>query len=325
MQSTIASVRAGIRKGARSAAKRARSVTVQDVSLVDVLQSLPERADDRAFWMTAGEHLLSLYYDRMPETGIDVAEQDWDTIIILDACRYDLFEEKRPESWPASLRVRSRSSHTTGFYKANFTGGPYLDTVLVTANPKAVKERGDKFHDVVKVYETDWDDDKGTVMPDAMARATIEAHEKYPDKRIVSHWIQPHYPFVGGKGGGYKFDGEAIWYDLMRGNLDPEDVYEDYAATLEMAIPYVQDVLDVVDGRTVVTSDHGNLFGEHPWFYPFPIYGHPRGIKHPDLVDVPWTVIDQGARRKTSAGESRVVDAGDDDEVKARLESLGYV
>jgi hypothetical protein len=325
MQSSISTARAALRKRVESVSERANRVTVQDVSVLDVLRTLPERADDRAFWMTAGEALLSLYYDRLPETGLDFAAQDWDTMIILDACRYDLFEEKRPESWPTSLRVRSRASHTTGFYKANFTDGPYLDTVLVTANPKAVQERGDAFHDVIKVYETDWDDEKGTVMPDAMARATIEAHENYPDKRVVSHWIQPHYPFVGGDGGGYDFLGEAIWYDLMRGTVDPETVYADYAATLEMAIPYVQEVLDAIEGRTVVTSDHGNLFGEHPWFYPAPIYGHPRGIKHPDLVDVPWSVIDQGPRREVTEGESRVADAGSDDEVKARLESLGYV
>ena len=308
-----------------SIVERLKSVSVQDVRLVDAAREVPKRADDRAFWMTAGEHLLSLYYDRTPNNGVDVAAQDWDTLVILDACRYDLFEEKRPEEWPAALRVRSRSSHTTGFYRENFTGGPYLDTVLVTANPKAVRERGDKFHDVIKVYETDWDDEKGTVLPDVMANATLEAHERYPDKRIVSHWIQPHYPFIGGDGGSYKFDGETIWYDLMRGELDAAEVYGDYAATLEMTIPHVQRVLDEMDGRTVVTSDHGNLFGERPWFYPLPIYGHPRGIKHPALVDVPWMVFDTGSRRETTAGEGRVVDAGDDDEVKERLESLGYV
>lgn len=304
---------------------RTDSVTVHGVPITHALNSLPNRAGDRAFWIAVAEHLLAEYYDRFPLVGIDVMEQDWDTLILLDACRYDLFEEERPDSWPAALRVQSRAGHTSGFYRENFTEGPYLDTVLVTSNPKSVKERGDAFHDVVKVYEREWDEERGTVMPDAMARATIEAHEKYPEKRIISHWLQPHYPFVGGDGGAYDFNNESIWSDVIRGNLAPEEVYEDYAATLKLAIPYVQEVLDAVEGRVVISADHGNAFGERPWFYPFPLYGHPPGIDHSSVVDVPWAVMDCGPRREITEGESRIVDAGNDDEVKERLASLGYV
>lgn len=299
--------------------------SMQGITLGAAIRALPRRAGDRSFWMEGAELGLSAVYDRIGGDGIDVIEQDWDTLIVLDACRYDLFEAHRPADWPAAIRVRSRASHTTGWYQTNFTEGPYLDTVLVTANPKAVQERGDAFHDVVKVYETDWDEKNGTVMPDAMARATIEAHERYPDKRILSHWIQPHYPFVGGDSLGYDFFGESIWHDLRRGHLDPATVYADYAATLDLAIPYVQEVLDAVDGRVVVTADHGNAFGERPWFYPFRLYGHPRGILHPSIVDVPWAVIDCGPRRRITEGEARTVSAGDDDDVEARLASLGYL
>lgn len=311
---------------ARRALKRKNDrFTIQGVGPGHALEQLSKRATDRSFYMEVGEFLLSLYYDRQPQTGIDVMAQDWDTLVILDACRYDLFEEKRPEEWPAALRVRSRAGHTTGFYRENFEDGPYLDTVLVTANPKAVQARGDAFHDVVKVYESDWDDVTGTVLPSTMARATIEAHERYPDKRIISHWIQPHYPFIGGDAEGYRFDGDPIWRDLRRGDLDPEAVYEDYAATLEMAIPHVQEVLDAVEGRVVLTSDHGNAFGERPRFYPFPLYGHPMGIDHSSIVDVPWSVVDCGPRRAITEGEARSVEAGDQDDVKDRLAQLGYV
>ena len=293
--------------------------------LTDVIESFTERAADRSFWLEAAELGLKAYYDRHYRGGIDVIAQDWDTLIILDACRYDLFEEKCPDHWPAALSVRSRAGHTTGFYRENFTDGPYYDTVLVTANPKSVQARGDAFHDVVKVYESDWDGELGTVMPDAMARATIEAHGTYPDKRIISHWIQPHYPFIGGDAGGYSFNGDSIWRDLRRGDLDPEAVYRDYAATLEVAIPHIQEVLDRVDGRVVVTADHGNAFGERPRLYPFPLYGHPMGIDHASIVEVPWSVIDCGPRREIVESDGTVAAAGEDGEVNRRLASLGYV
>lgn len=303
---------------------RTDRLSILGVTLTDAFEEFTGRWSDQSFWLEASEIALRACYDRRPPQGIDVMAQDWDTLIILDACRYDLFEEKRPDDWSAPLRVRSRASATTEFYQKNFTDGPYLDTVLVTANPKAVQERGDAFHDVVKVYETDWNEDLGTVLPEVMARATVEAHEHHPDKRILSHWIQPHYPFIGGDTGGYRFNDDPIWRDLRRGNIDLKQVYEDYAATLEMTIPHVQNVLDAVEGRVVLTSDHGNAFGERPWFYPFPIYGHPTGIQLPGIVDVPWSVIDCGPRRDIVADEGRVVDAGDDDEIQDRLEKLGY-
>ena len=318
-------IRTGLSRISEMVGEKADRISVQGISLADGLEALAERGTDRSFWMEVGEFGLRAYYDRRPRTGIDVIEQDWDTLIILDACRYDLFEEKRPDDWPAALSVRSRAGHTTGFYRENFTDGPYNDTVLVTANPKAVQTRGDAFHDVVKVYESDWDEAHGTVMPEAMARATIEAHDAYPDKRIISHWIQPHYPFIGGDSGGYSFNGDPIWRDLRRGDLAPEAVYRDYAATLEMTIPHVQAVLDAVEGRVVVTADHGNAFGERPRFYPFPLYGHPMGIDHASIVEVPWSVIDCGPRREIVESGSTVVDAGEDAAVKRRLASLGYV
>jgi len=69
------------------------------------------------------------------------------------------------------------------------------------------------------------------------------------------------------------------------------------------------------DGRTVVTSDHGNNLGERMPLLPMRLYGHPTGIHHPALREVPWAVID---------GES----VGDGDRQmtvdEEQLRSLGY-
>jgi len=285
------------------------------------------RVTDRDFVRNqCNKRLLGgVYYEYFSSAdGIDVMDEEWDTLLVLDACRYDTFVELKPDSWPSASAVTSRAPNTWEFYQRNFTNGPYPETVVVTANPRTVELRGDEFHDVLKAYEFGWDDETGTVPPWTMAEATTEAHERYPDKRILSHWIQPHYPFIGSSTvDEYRFDTESIWADVNRGLVSPEDVYEAYTETLELTLPYVEDVFSNVGGRVVLTSDHGNAFGERPWFYPLKIYGHPRNVHLPCLVTVPWLVVDDGSRREIEAGESRQVEVGE--HARERLEDLGYV
>lgn len=35
------------------------------------------------------------------------------------------------------------------------------------------------------------------MFPDPVVEAAIAAHEAYPSKRLVAHFMQPHRPFVG--------------------------------------------------------------------------------------------------------------------------------
>jgi hypothetical protein len=197
----------------------------------------------------------------------------------------------------------------------------------VTANPRTTILRADAFHDIVRVYEDDWDDDLGTVRPEVMAERTIATCERYPDKRVLAHWLQPHQPFlVGDIGRG--FEDESVWKELRRGGIDLERVVAAYEGSLELTLPEVERVVEAVTGRVVVSSDHGNLLGESPRFYPLPMYGHPRKVRHPALVEVPWVVFDGAERRAVTAASDRV--AGDDETageetVQDRLRDLGYV
>lgn len=164
-------------------------------------------------------------------------------------------------------------------------------------------------------------------MPDEMAAATIDAHEEYPDKRILSHWMQPHYPFIGADGelADYPADQESIWHDMHRGLVNLDEVYEAYRKTLVETFPYVKEMLDSVDGKVVVSSDHGNVFGERPWWYPFPVYGHPRNVWMSELVTVAWVVFESERRSITAAKNVEGSDAtADQDVVMSRHEDLGY-
>ncbi|WP_132057802.1 hypothetical protein [Halorussus amylolyticus] len=280
-----------------------------------------------------------------PENGVDIVAEDWDNLLILDACRYDMFS--RLNTLPGDLeRRRSRSSSTGTFLNRNFSNGPYHDIVYVTATPmlNIMLDTENLFHDVINVWESAWNEEFRTVMPETMAEATREAYEQYPNKRIIAHFVQPHYPFIGetarenlpeqrgferGRKEVLTGDGEvqakAIWKQLEEGAIDRESVQEMYDENLETVLEAIEPLVEHFDERTIVTSDHGNMLGEFAWPFPIRIYGHPE-IRTDELVTVPWLVIG-GTTRKELITDSPV-EQGDTVEstvARERLADLGYV
>ncbi|WP_231727698.1 hypothetical protein [Haloferax profundi] len=224
------------------------------------------------------------------------------------------------------------------FLHANFEGREMHDTVYVTANPqfRRHEEQIDaEFHAVIDVWLDDgWNETYNTVMPQTTAEYALEAAKKYPTKRILVHYLQPHYPFIDPestfdkkhlhKGGDNTID---FWHEIMFGQLDigADDVWPLYKRTLDEAFPHVQSVLDGIEGRHVVTADHGNMVGERARPIPVREWGHPQGIYTEELVKVPWLVCENNGRRKTTAEvpspDSETVDEG---VVTSRLRHLGY-
>lgn len=263
--------------------------------------------------------------------------RDWDTLVVLDACRYDVFADLH--DLPGELsRHYSLASNTVEWLEKSFVGRQFPDTVYVTATPKYIRQEVQHcFHDIVPVWQTDWDDELRTVPPAVMTDRVLAAHERFPDKRILAHYVQPHIPFIGETGRRIPHevvfaqtiirqgtDEQNIWEALRAGDVDRDTVWRAYVENLELALPHVETLLEGVEGRTVVTADHGNVFGEHG------LYGHPPRRHVPELITVPWLVHDRGPRRDVRAGEIRsqadhyqAVTGGD--AVSERLADLGYV
>jgi len=265
--------------------------------------------------------------------GLDFFEPEWDTMLILDACRYDLFE--RASGLPGrTTSVESRGSSTKEFLRGNFHGKQLLDTVYVTASPMLHRHRDEidvEFHAVVNVWQDPgWDERYRTVLPETVANATLEAAERFPRKRLLVHFIQPHYPFLGPTGREY-FDLDRLdfqWDDLASGELDvPLEVVERaYEENFEEVLPSVERLLLQLPGRTVVTADHGQLLGER--LFPIPVreYGHPAGLYTEALVRVPWHVFDNGQRREIVAeAPEREPNREDEALARERLRDLGYL
>jgi hypothetical protein len=225
--------------------------------------------------------------------------------------------------------------------RTNFDGRSLHDTVYVTANPHVYRLGDDVFHDVVDLLETRWDEESRTVRPEAVVEEAITAHETYPDKRLIVHFMQPHFPFLGPTGAEFPHQGLEThlddddrsgapnpWFALIHDrDVDVEAVLAAYRENLDVVLPHVEALLEALPGKSVVTSDHGNLIGERGTPVPVRMYGHPRGLHQDELLAVPWLEVDADERRRTvSEPPVRAGSEADPDEqvVDRRLRALGY-
>lgn len=260
--------------------------------------------------------------------GVRVMEEEWDNLIILDGCRYDYFREYNWIKGKLERRI-SLGSHTEEWVKKNFQGD-YPDTVYVSGNPyisevKLMEFFGKvPFHHLEEVWSYRWDENAGTVRPESITSAALAAQKKYPNKRLIMHYMQPHWPFLSAPelsrarlrskklrpiqmNLGWKLlqklaerypdfslalkkrtrkEGGNVWDHARQGRIDIEKIRKAYVKDIRIVLKEVESLLKDLDGKSVVTSDHGNLFGEH-W-----IYGHPAGFRFKELVEVPWLKVE---------------------------------
>jgi hypothetical protein len=253
--------------------------------------------------------------------GLRVMAEDWDTLIILDACRYDVFKEV--STLPGTLREAvSRGSHTWMFMKENFMES-FPDTVCVSSNP-FIWDFRDSFHQTIYVAPEEEIRAYGTVLPETVRDAAFKAHDDFPDKRLIVHFLQPHDPFIGAKTGALCGARKNPFHMFARGELSREAIWEAYRENLRRVLPSVLDLIERIPGKTVVTSDHGESFGAYAWPLPVRIYGH-SGPRIPDLTRIPWLTITKGDRRAVRSHTSAARKALDEDKIREHLKSLGYM
>jgi hypothetical protein len=295
------------------------------------------------------DRVVGGYYERFgPTQGTPVVDLDWDNLLILDGCRYDVFEEVyEDQPLPGQLGARiAANSATRGFLFDNFTGGSFEDVVYVTGNAWVNIELDvDSFHHVIPVWRDGWDEPLGTVRPETMVEFALEAAERFPRKRLIVHFMQPHGPFIGdvriadtvGSNshirqmamGDEPGDSPPGVFKLLRsGKISRNEAWAAYRSNLERVFPAVEQLMETLEGLTLVTADHGEAFGE--WAKPFPIriYGHPaKNLRLPSLVRVPSLVYENGPRRDIIAERGPGSEDITDRELETalnRLEQLGY-
>lgn len=274
---------------------------------------------------------------RIHGPGVDYAEADWDTLVILDACRADLFEEVTDtDRWDEYERANSGSGATRTWFERKWDG-EYGDIVYVSGSPILSRCAPGSFHRTVECWQNAIKEYLNGPDPEVVTKAAIKAHKEYSNKRVVVHYMQPHYPFLQDPdlhftsfAGTEQWDVNAdpragdVWEALRAGIVDKDEVWNGYGRNLEYVLKEVEELLDNISGRVVVSSDHGNLLGEITYPIPFREYGHPMHLAQPSLTNVPWAVHD-GPRREVIEERVESTSEASSQEIQTHLQALGYM
>jgi hypothetical protein len=243
--------------------------------------------------------------------GIDVVEEDWDHLIVLDACRYDTFKEVNWIEGDLQKKV-TKGTGTPEWLRKNFTDY-YGDIVYITANgfvspvsgedfednyhfyPEAINSEK-TFHKTYYVFMDDEAQEKGATKPESVTEYGIKADKEYPNKRKIYHYIQPHDPYIAEPSISMKEEDIEDKSEYFK----QENSTKAYKENLKRALESVEKLIEELEGKIVITADHGEMFGEKG------VYRHPTGVYFKELTEVPWLVIEKGERPETVAEEKDI-------------------
>lgn len=307
-------------------------------------QSINRVQEDGVWGVLRSVYILYLgiwltFSTRMP-VDENIYEEEWDALIILDACRVDALREVAGEYEFINTvdTVRSTGSTSSEWIAKTFdtnrfgdkieettyiTGNPFSDQVLRqrdfppdTETPFCYPKWNTALDTDLKHLEEVWrygrSDDLSTVPPRAITDKAIEISRKNRENQLLIHYMQPHSPFLTDGLSGRNLE------DLKSDTeVSQEAIWNAYKETLRNVLNDVELLLDNIDADSVViTADHGEAFGE------WGAYGHPIGFPHPKVKRVPWirtTAKDKGTH--TPSVQEDTVDS----DVTEHLADLGYV
>jgi hypothetical protein len=271
---------------------------------------------NRKFWMNklrdpfqlmsaVKDGFIKYYYNfNRPEPDL-LMKRVWDNLIILDACRFDVFKQQC--EIPGKLqKIVSAGSNTFSWLRNNFYGKILKDVVYVSSNPFISKYclmhscanyepfGYVPFFKIVDVWDEGWSRRLDTVHPTEVNEFTLKTLREYPEKRLIIHYLQPHHPFIGevrvqgaegfGDHRAHRKGVKDEWWLWKMGIVPIKILWRAYVSNLKLVLRYVERLLPHLNGKTYVTSDHGNVFGRYGF------YAHPN-VALPELIEVPWLEV----------------------------------
>lgn len=254
--------------------------------------------------------------------GIDIFKEDWDNLIILDSCRYDYLAAQI--DLPGELESRiSRGAMSEEFIRGNFSGKIRHGVVYVSANGWYGKLK-DELNAEIHKFIVAPDDVMGmTTTPETVSELAREADDEHPNKRLIIHYMQPHQPFIGETGQTFNYEkGHEI---QESDNISHPEIIQAYEENLELVLDEVKTLLPGFQGKTVITSDHGELLGETQRPIPVKTYGHPKGVHVEELIKVPWFICEFSERKVIEPEPPEDELQYPKKKLDQRLKNLGYL
>jgi hypothetical protein len=252
-------------------------------------------------------------FERKYGTGIDVVDRDWDNLIVLDAYRYDYFEDHSRFDGELS-RVLTHGNWSMEWVLKNFRGEDLTDTAIVSGNVFYERLGQDS---VFSLDSLDRD-------PEEITETARDVNERYPNKRLIVHYMTPHQPHRGELSRRYAAEDEefANMFERYRdGVISEAELKQSYVEAIDVVEPYAEALLDELEGKTVITADHGENLGETQ--FGLQRLGH--GHETTECRFVPWLELPHDGRKEITRDEPVGIDYADQSVINDRLEDLGYL
>lgn len=284
---------------------------------------------------------------RLP-LGTNVFTRDWDLLVLLDTCRVDALREVAPEfEFVTDVESTWSVGSSTREWTANTFTERHRETIEDTAvvcgngNVKRALDAGSARETGLAARVTSWNTVPaetclvfdclpgyaprepygGLVTPEAVTDRAVAVGRQYDPDRLLVHYIAPHNPYRSRAIAENRpiLDREHRPFDWLRAGGDRSVAWSSYLDELRWVLENVEVLCENVDAeRTVVSADHGELFGS------LGLHSHPTGVPHPALRRVPWaetTATDTGTYQPHLDSPE---DLGVSADVREQLARLGY-
>lgn len=181
----------------------------------------------------------------------------------------------------------------------------YDNVIFIASNPHFANVHLQKvfgfnpFYLVIEVWSYGWNDDLKTVPPEEVTKVAVDTLITFPEKKMIIFYMQPHHPFLSDKDlvtrtrtpKNFAPDDMrlgkriTVWDLAVNGAVPLDRVIKGYKENLKIVWNEVEKLKNILKGKIIVTSDHGNLIGEYG------MYGHGGPLRAEGLVKVPWVIL----------------------------------
>lgn len=271
----------------------------------------------------------------------EAREKEKYILIILDACRFDYFEQNYSDFFDGELsKVLTKNTYTMDYLSNTWkgehdityvAGAPVITDYNFEENSRPFRP-SEHFNEIVDVWEAGYDKDLGVTPPEKVTESAI----RNMGDRMVVHYFQPHAPYIGdfsltgSKDSSSKNEtighhkGEKtkdLYQKIEEGEIDESELRKAYEDNLIRVLESVKQLIGPIEDKRpiYITADHGEILGENGRF----MHG---GLPHPKLNEVPWLKVDRDSvnvegRKKGQSNE----EGKEDEEIKKQLQNLGYM
>lgn len=282
----------------------------------------------------------------------ELTDRDEFALIVLDACRYDEFENIYENYLDGNLQRAWASGRWTAEYVertwtqthdlAYINSAPVISDHYFADRDSAYRPE-EHITNLVNVWRTHWEPELETVPAEAVTAVAVDKVQENEATRLVAHYMQPHVPYIGevrldqatkaAQPAEQDLDAGTILEKenrstylllelLEEGKISNAELRSAYRHNLDYVFQSVVQLVRRVDCPVVITADHGEHLGE--------------GGKHLHEEDstlirqVPWFTVSE-SEIGTKSGQPFEYDGPVESttdvsaDIANRLESLGYV